>query len=98
MTEPQIVTCNQCGTKNRVRAAATGVPVCGKCGRPLPWLVAVTTPEYEQVVEKSPVPVLIDFWPAWCGPCRIIEPSVERISEELAGKLKIVKLNTDEEP
>jgi thioredoxin 2 len=98
MSEPQIVTCKHCGTKNRVRAAATGVPVCGKCSQPLPWLVTVTTADFGEVVEKSPVPVLIDFWAPWCGPCRIVEPSVKRISEELAGKLKVAKLNTDEEP
>jgi thioredoxin 2 len=50
------------------------------------------------VVEKAPIPVLIDFWAPWCGPCRIVAPAVESLSKELAGRLKMVKLNTDDEP
>ncbi len=50
------------------------------------------------MVEKSPIPVLIDFWAPWCGPCRIVAPALERLSNELAGKLKAVKVNTDLDP
>src|ERR1700736_3952980 len=95
MPEPKVVTCPKCGQKTRVRAAAEGVPHCPKCGAPLPWLADTSTSDFSAVVEKSPIPVLIDFWAPWCGPCRIVGPAVERLSNELAGKLKAVKINTD---
>ena len=98
MSDPKVIACPSCGQNNRVRADANGVPFCGKCGKPLPWLAETHASDFEAVVEKSPIPVLIDFWAPWCGPCRIVAPAVERLSEELAGKLKVVKLNTDDEP
>jgi thioredoxin 2 len=98
MIEPKVVACPSCGQKTRVRAAAEGVPHCPKCGKPLPWLTDVGTADFSAVVEKSPIPVLIDFWAPWCGPCRIVAPTVERLAHELAGQLKAVKVNTDLEP
>ena len=90
--------CPACGQKNRVRAAATGVPHCGKCGRALPWLVEVSTADFHAAVEESPIPVLADFWAPWCAPCRMVAPAVEKLATDLAGKLKVVKINTDEQP
>ena len=57
----------------------------------------VTTADFESVVLKSSTPVLVDFWAEWCGPCRAVGPILEEISNEYGTKLKIVKLNTDEE-
>jgi thioredoxin 1 len=57
----------------------------------------VTTADFDSVVLKSPTPVLVDFWAEWCGPCRTVGPILEEISNEYGDKLKIVKLNTDEE-
>ena len=98
MIAAEIVVCSACGQKNRVRAAATGVPHCAKCGRPLPWLAETTAAEFRAAVEESPLPVLIDFWAPWCAPCRIVAPVVKQLATDLAGKLKVVKVNTDEVP
>jgi thioredoxin 2 len=98
MTDSNVVTCPNCGQKTRVRSAAQGVPHCPRCGRPLPWLTEAGAADFGAVVEQSPIPVLIDFWAPWCAPCRIVAPTVERLSQERAGQLKVVKVNTDLAP
>lgn len=74
------------------------MPHCGRCGQPLPWLIEADTADFEAVVGQSPLPVLIDFWAPWCAPCRMVAPAVERLARELAGSLKVVKVNTDQSP
>lgn len=59
---------------------------------------AVTTDKFDEEVLKSDVPVVVDFWAVWCGPCRMVAPIVDEISKEYEGKLKVLKLNTDENP
>jgi thioredoxin 2 len=98
MSDGNVVACPRCGQKNRIRAVATGAPHCAKCGSPLPWLTEISTGDFVAAVERSPIPVLADFWAPWCAPCRVVAPVVERLSADLAGKLKVVKINTDEQP
>jgi thioredoxin 2 len=92
-----IVVCPNCGKKNRIGPAADGVPRCGNCHELLPWLVHADQASFQAEVNAS-VPVLIDMWAPWCGPCKMIEPSLEELSREHAGRLKVVKVNIDEAP
>ena len=103
MSTPQegtttVVVCPHCGTKNRVPGVAAGAPRCGNCRQPLPWVVDTSDAEFTTVVERSKLPVLVDVWAPWCGPCRMVSPVLERLATELAGKLKLVKINADEAP
>ena len=92
-----IVSCPSCGTRNRVRPTSAGVPRCSACKTTLPWIVDAAPGAFEEEISSS-VPVLVDLWAPWCGPCRMVSPVVERLAREHAGHLKVVKLNVDEAP
>jgi thioredoxin 2 len=92
-----IIACPNCGKKNRVRASASGVPRCSVCHTLLPWIVEADRETFDDELKAS-VPVLVDFWAPWCGPCRTVSPLVERVGREQAGHVKVVKLNVDEAP
>jgi thioredoxin 2 len=101
--EPLLVACPACGATNRVppdRVARGLAPVCGKCRAPLPVgkPQPVTDASFAQDVERSPLPVLVDAWAPWCGPCHMIAPVIDQLATELAGRVRVVKLNVDDNP
>jgi thioredoxin 2 len=96
--ETTIVTCPHCGKRNRVPAAAEGKPRCANCHQWLPWIATADDNNFADVVEKSSVPVLVDLWATWCGPCRTVSPALEQLAAERAGNLKLVKIDVDRAP
>lgn len=93
-----VVTCPHCAQRNRLPAAGAGKPRCAKCQTWLPWIVDAGDRDYDAVVAASPVPVLVDLWAPWCGPCRMVSPALEQLATERAGRLKLVKVNVDTAP
>jgi thioredoxin 2 len=96
--DTMIVVCPHCGRKNRVPATADGKPRCGNCHRPLPWIAEADDTTFERVVEQADVPVLLDLWAPWCGPCRMVSPALEKLAGEQAGRVKLVKVDVDQSP
>ena len=91
-------TCPSCGARNRLPVASGGKPRCGKCHTDLPWLVDVPESDYDAVVTSSTLPVLVDLWAPWCGPCKTIAPALEQLAVERAGRLRVAKVNVDHAP
>lgn len=103
-SEMELIRCPSCGATNRVARAKLDAglrPVCGRCKRPLPVEVkpvTVTDATFADEVERSPVPVLLDLWAGWCAPCKMLEPVIEQLAAEMRGRVRVAKLNVDENP
>ncbi len=97
-----IVRCASCGQKNRV--SPSRLPEVGTCGSckaslaPIAHPIEADTATFDAVVAASPLPVLVDFWAPWCGPCRMAAPEVEKAAEALAGRALVLKVDTEKHP
>ena len=105
MTTQLLVKCPSCGTTNRLPPPKAGrTAICGKCKAPLEASarargpVAITDATFADEIEHSPTPVLLDLWADWCGPCHMLAPTIEQLAQELAGKVKVAKLDIDHNP
>jgi thioredoxin 2 len=98
VTTTSVIECEVCGKKNRVPSAAPGTARCGNCQSALPWIVDAGDDDFGEVVDAASLPVLVDLWAPWCGPCRWVSPALENLAREYRGRVKLVKVDVDESP
>ena len=102
MPDVNLIRCPSCGATNRVpmdQLAHGRKAVCGRCKTPLPMApVTVSDATFAAEVERSSLPVLVDMWAPWCGPCRTIAPMIDELAREMAGRVRFAKMNIDDNP
>lgn len=97
-----VSTCALCGAKNRIPAQhLSDTGRCGVCKAPLPPTnhpIAADESAFNEIIAASKVPILVDFWAAWCGPCRMAAPEVQKLAQEMAGRALVLKVDTEAQP
>ena len=98
-----IVTCRHCGQQNRLTYERLGSEVrCAQCKQPLPApaepIAIGSTADFDRLIARASLPVLVDYWAPWCGPCRMVTPELQKVAARQAGRVLVVKVNTDELP
>ena len=96
-----VLTCPSCGQKNRIPYERLDQPVrCGRCketlGPPDGPIEVKSSADFDHLIARSPLPVVVDYWAPWCGPCRMVAPEFQKVAARQAGRVIVVKVNTDE--